>query len=62
MEIFFLTTVSKQFFEECKKHIGKSKRYLTNEQTGGNDDDEWKLVVPDDFENMKNGEMMNADI
>ena len=50
------------FFEECKKQIGKSKRYLTRDQDGGCYDDTWKLVVPDDLRAMKNGVMMDADI
>ncbi|MDO4452840.1 MAG: type IV toxin-antitoxin system AbiEi family antitoxin [Lachnospiraceae bacterium] len=50
------------FFEKCKKQIGKSKRYLTRDQEGGCYDDNWKLVVPDDLQNIKNGGMIDADI
>jgi hypothetical protein len=56
------TGLSDSFFEKCKNEIGKSKRYLTRDQDGGSYDDTWKLVVPDDMQNMKNGVMMNADI
>lgn len=54
--------LSEEFFESCKKQIGKSKRYLTREQEGGRYNDEWKLVVPEDLYDMKNGEMSDADI
>ena len=54
--------LSDSFFEKCKNQIGKSKRYLTRDQDGGRYDDTWKLVVPDDLQNMKNGMMMDADI
>lgn len=50
------------FFEKCKEQIGKSKRYLTRDQDGGRYDDMWKLVVPEGLQNMKNGEIMGADI
>ena len=54
--------LSDSFFEICKKQIGKSKRYLTRDQDGGCYDANWKLVVPDDLQNIKNGVMMDADI
>ena len=54
--------LSDSFFEKCKKEIGKSKRYLTRDQDGGCYDDIWKLVVPNDLKNMKNGVLENADI
>ena len=54
--------LSDSFFENCKKQIGKSKRYLTRDQVGGCYDDTWKLIIPDDLQNMKNGVMMDADI
>ena len=43
------------FFEFCRGKIGKSKRYLTKEMTGGKYDNSWKLVVPNDICGMKNG-------
>ncbi len=54
--------LSDEFFANCKEQIGKSKRYLTRDQAGGRYDDEWKLVVPEDLYDMKNGEMLDADI
>lgn len=54
--------LSESFFEKCKKEIGKSKRYLTHDQDGGRYDATWKLVVPEDLQNLKNGAMMDADI
>jgi predicted transcriptional regulator of viral defense system len=54
--------LSDMFFEKCKERIGKSKRYLTHDQNGGQYDDTWKLVVPEHFQNIKNGVMMDADV
>lgn len=54
--------LSDSFFEKCKKQIGKSKRYLTRDQDGGRYDDTWKLIIPDDLHNIKNGVIMDADI
>lgn len=54
--------LSDSFFDNCKEKIGKSKRYLTREQEGGRYDDEWKLVVPEGLYDMKNGEILDADI
>lgn len=54
--------LSDLFFEKCKKQIGKSKRYLTRDQDGGRYNDTWKLVVPENLQNMKNGGIMDADI
>ena len=54
--------LSDVFFDNCKENIGKSKRYLTRDQEGGRYDDEWKLVVPEGLYDMKNGEMLDADI
>lgn len=54
--------LSDTFFEDCKKQIGKSKRYLTRDQAGGRYDDEWRLIIPEDLNNMKNGVLMDADI
>ena len=47
--------LSNLFFETCKKQIGKSKRYFTRDRNSGYYDDTWKLVVPYDLQNMKNG-------
>ena len=54
--------LSDTFFNNCKEKIGKSKRYLTRDQEGGRYDDEWKLVVPKNLYNMKNGELLDVDI
>ena len=54
--------LSDSFFEKCKKQIGKSKRYLTRDQDGGCYDGTWKLIVPNDLQNMKNGVIMDADV
>lgn len=54
--------LSDTFFEDCKEQIGKSKRYLTRDQNGGSYDATWRLVVPDNLQNIKNGVMSDADI
>ena len=54
--------LSESFFQECKEQIGKSKRYLTRDQVGGRYDDEWRLIIPDELTNMKNGVWLDADI
>ena len=54
--------LSDNFFESCKEQIGKSKRYLTKDQVGGRYNNTWKLVVPAELQNMKNGVMTDADI
>ena len=54
--------VSDAFFDSCKEQIGKSKRYLTRDQAGGCYNADWKLVVPEGLCNMKNGEMLDADV
>lgn len=54
--------LSDSFFAKCQKQIGKSKRYLTRDQNGGHYDDTWKLIIPDDLQDMKNGVLMDADI
>lgn len=47
--------LSDHFFDTCKSHIGKSKRYLTKDIETGRYVDEWKLVVPENIFNTKNG-------
>ncbi len=54
--------LSDHFFDVCKSQTGKSKRYLTKDMETGRYDDEWKLVVPEDIFNMKNGVNKYADI
>lgn len=47
--------LSDDFFKLCQKKIGLSKRYLTKEFTKGRYDDTWKLVVPVNMYDLKNG-------
>lgn len=54
--------LSDDFFDVCKRQIGKSKRYLTKDMSDGYYDDEWKLVVPDNIYNLKNGANDNGAI
>jgi len=54
--------LSEGFFEICKSQIGKSKRYITKDMSGGHYIDEWKLVVPDNILYSKNGVMNDAAI
>jgi len=56
------TGLSDEFFDTCKEKIGMSKRYLTREQEHGQYNAEWKLIIPDGLDSMKNGEMLDADI
>lgn len=56
------TGLSDLFFEKCRGQIGKSKRYLTNDQAGGRYDDMWQLIVPEGLQSMKNGRILNADL
>lgn len=54
--------LSEKFFSECKERIGKSKRYLTRDMKRGKYDDEWKLVVPKQVFDIKNGMIEDAPI
>ncbi len=54
--------LSDLFFEICKEKIGKSKRYLTGPPAEGVYNSEWKLVVPKNIFNLKNGDLTDADI
>ncbi|MCR5607843.1 MAG: hypothetical protein K6G26_02110, partial [Lachnospiraceae bacterium] len=56
------TGLSDAFFEQCKSHIGKSKRYLTKDYKEGYYDKTWKIIVPYGWQNLKNGVMVDADI
>lgn len=47
-------TLTDSFFNECKEKIGKSVRYLTKDSREGKYIYEWKLVVPNDIEHLKN--------
>lgn len=50
--------LSDPFFIECKSHIVNSKRYLLQNAHTGIYDSEWKLVVPEDLFELKNGEVI----
>ena len=54
--------LSNEFFDTCKSQIGKSKRYLTKDISNGRYVDEWKLVVPENIYNLKNGGIEDAAI
>lgn len=54
--------LSAEFFNLCKVHVGKSKRYLTKDSVNGQYSAEWKLVIPDDLYFMKNGVIADADL
>ncbi len=47
--------LSDEFFDTCKSRIGKSKRYLTKDIADVCYLDEWKLIVPKNLKNKKNG-------
>ena len=46
-----------QFFDICKEHMGKSKRYLTHDHNAARYNAEWKLVIPENILQIKNGEV-----
>ena len=54
--------LSEKFFDTCRNRIGKSKRYLTKDMAVGRYVDEWKLVIPENVYNLKNGMMEDAAI
>ena len=54
--------LSETFFELCKTKIQKSKRYLTKDVTGGEYVSTWQLIVPSNLNNMKNGDIIDAEI
>lgn len=54
--------LSKEFFDVCKDKIGMSKRYLTREQEQGRYNADWKLIIPENLDRMKNGEILDANI
>lgn len=54
--------LTQEFFEKCKNQIGKSKRYLTKDMSAGKYNDKWKLIVPENLDNLKNGVMEDAAI
>lgn len=54
--------LSNEFFDFCKRKIGKSKRYFTADVKMGTYNDEWKMVVPDGVISAKNGVTEDASI
>lgn len=49
------SAMSDDFFETCRKKMGSSKRYLTKDCAGGKYDSEWQLIIPAQFDSLKNG-------
>ena len=49
--------LSSAFFDICREHIGKSKRYLTHDDNEARYNIEWKLVIPNNLSQIKNGEV-----
>ena len=49
--------LSDDFFNECKKCAGKSKRYLTKDTKCIIWNKEWKLMIPNNIFKLKNGEI-----
>jgi predicted transcriptional regulator of viral defense system len=54
--------LSEHFFEICKGKIGNSKRYLTDKNADGVYSLKWKVIVPKNIFNLKNGDLPDADI
>lgn len=48
--------IEDDFYTFCQEHIGKSKRYLSNDIKNGIYNQKWKMVIPDAVEFSKNGE------
>ena len=51
--------LSQSFFDTCQHKIGMSKRYLTTEYSQGKYNKEWKLIVPEEINQLKNGVIGN---
>ena len=57
METYYSATgITEEFYQICLEHIGKSKRYLSNDIYQGNYNSKWKLVVADTKIYRKNGD------
>ncbi len=52
--------VSNHFIEECRRRVGNSKRYLTNDIPDAAYAGEWKLVYPKHMKSIKNGVIEDA--
>lgn len=46
--------LSESFFDECRRQIGRSKRYLIKDLLNGKYIEEWNLIVPDNTQTIKN--------
>lgn len=57
--IYSTSNLSKEFFESCLSHIGKSCRYLTSDYKKGTFNKKWNLIIPDPIYYSKNGELPN---
>ncbi|MEG0933535.1 MAG: type IV toxin-antitoxin system AbiEi family antitoxin [Lachnospiraceae bacterium] len=53
------TGISEEFYKFCQEHIGKSKRYLSNDIYHGVYNAKWKMIVPDMKAYQKNGGEMD---
>lgn len=56
LETYGNAGIPDSFYQFCRNHTGKSKRYLTKDITKGIYNSKWKLIVPDGEAFMKNGE------
>ena len=56
LETYWNAGIPDSFYQFCRNHTGKSKRYLTKDITKGIYNSKWKLIVPDWEAFMKNGE------
>jgi predicted transcriptional regulator of viral defense system len=54
--------ISNEFIAECKKHVGNSKRYISNGIVYGVYSRDWKLIYPRNIKEMKNGIIEDANI
>lgn len=54
--------LSAHFFDVCKEKTGKSRRYLSSNQTDGIFIEKWQLIVPKDVYNIQSGAYDDADI
>ena len=54
--------ISDEFIDSCHERIGKSKRYLTNTQKKGVYNEQWNLIIPDNYLILKNGGITDAAI
>lgn len=53
--------ITNSFYEFCREHIGKSKRYLSKDISQGSYNSKWKMVIPNNKTFLKNGENTDYD-